>query len=212
MTSYDHTQTFGLYCAVLKKGEPSPLLPESDEDQGVGSAPAPGGGGGRGGRGAGPGGAPGEGATPAEAGGAQAEQPAQQPRGPRAPVTVTIDFAGLPQRIISVPGVANRQYSSLKAGVPGTVFYVEAGGGGGGRGGAGGGSVLRRYRLSDRREAQFVDRRRRLRAERRRSQAAVSRGRRRRRGRPRPRRHAAAARRCSWWTPIAIRRRRGRAG
>ena len=46
MTSYDREETFGLYLAVLKKGEPSPLLPESDEDQGVGSVP-PGGGGGR---------------------------------------------------------------------------------------------------------------------------------------------------------------------
>ena len=46
MTSYDREETFGLYFAVLKKGEPSPLLPESDEDLGVGSAP-PGGGGGR---------------------------------------------------------------------------------------------------------------------------------------------------------------------
>jgi tricorn protease len=157
MTSYEHTQTFGLYCAVLKKGEPSPLLPESDEDQGVGSAPAPGegrGGGGRGGRG----GAPGAEGAAAEAGGAQADQPAQPPRGPRVPVTVTIDFAGLPQRIISIPGVANRQCSALEAGVAGTVYYLEAGsgGGGGGRGGAGGGSVLWRYRLSDRREAQFV--------------------------------------------------------
>ena len=34
MTSYDHKENFGLYLAVLKKGEPSPLLPESDEDQG----------------------------------------------------------------------------------------------------------------------------------------------------------------------------------
>ncbi len=59
MTSYDREETFGLYLAVLKKGEPSPLLPESDEDQGVGSAPpgGGGGGGGRGGRGGGPGGA-----------------------------------------------------------------------------------------------------------------------------------------------------------
>jgi tricorn protease len=154
MTSYEHAQTFGLYCAVLKKGEPSPLLPESDEDQGVGSAPS-GGGGGRGGRGGAPGG--GEGAA-AEAGGAQADQPAPAPRAPRAPVTVTIDFAGLPQRIISIPGMANRQYSDLEAGVAGTVYYMEAAaaGGGGGRGGAGGGSVLWRYRLSDRREAQFV--------------------------------------------------------
>ena len=44
MTSYDREETFGLYFAVLKKGEPSPLLPESDEDLGVGSVP-PGGGG-----------------------------------------------------------------------------------------------------------------------------------------------------------------------
>src|SRR4029079_15810821 len=43
MTSYDHTETFGLYFAVLKKGEPTPLLPESDEDHGVRSAaPGPG--------------------------------------------------------------------------------------------------------------------------------------------------------------------------
>ena len=41
MTSYDREETFGLYLAVLKKGEPSPLLPESDEDPGVGGA-APG--------------------------------------------------------------------------------------------------------------------------------------------------------------------------
>ena len=40
MTSYDHEENFGLYLAVLKKGEPSPILPESDEDHGVGSAPA----------------------------------------------------------------------------------------------------------------------------------------------------------------------------
>lgn len=39
MTSYDHEENFGLYLAVLKKGEASPLLPESDEDTGVGTAP-----------------------------------------------------------------------------------------------------------------------------------------------------------------------------
>ena len=40
MTSYDREENFGLYLAVLKKGEPSPLLPESDEDAGVGNRPA----------------------------------------------------------------------------------------------------------------------------------------------------------------------------
>ncbi|MGH9854153.1 MAG: S41 family peptidase, partial [Blastocatellia bacterium] len=154
MTSYDREVNYGLYFAVLKKGEPSPLLPESDEDSGVGSAPpggAPGGGfgaGARGGRGAAP--------TPDAA---QADQTPPAARTPRAPVNVQIDFDGVQQRIISVPGVPERQYSQLRAGVAGTVYYLEAAGGGGGRGGAfggGGGSTLQRYRLSDRRAAPFV--------------------------------------------------------
>ncbi|HEX3227744.1 MAG TPA: PDZ domain-containing protein, partial [Pyrinomonadaceae bacterium] len=154
MTSYDHDETFGLYCAVLKKAEPSPLLPESDEDKGVGSAPTPGSGGGgfRGGRG---------GALAADASSADADQAPQPPRTPRTPVTVQIDFDGLQQRIISVPGIPERQYSELRAGVAGTVYYLEApAGAGGGRGGGGGfgggGSTLHRYRLSDRRATPFV--------------------------------------------------------
>ncbi len=156
MTSYDHDENFGLYAAVLKKGEPSPLLPESDEDKGVGSAPPGGGGGGRGGRG----GAPPAGGAATDAVAADADQAVQTPRGPRAPVTVQIDFDGLQQRIISVPGVPEHQYSQLRAGVAGTVYYLEAaaggGRGGGGGFGGGGGSTLHRYRLSDRRAAPFV--------------------------------------------------------
>ncbi len=157
MTSYDREENFGLYCAILKKSDPSPLLPESDEDKGVGSAPAPGetpSGSGRGGRGAGAAGA----APSSEAAGAGGDQAAQAPRGPRTPVTVEIDFAGLPQRIISIPGVPERQYSLLRAGVAGTVFYLEAGAGGGrgGGGGTGGGNSLQRYRLSDRKAAPFA--------------------------------------------------------
>jgi len=151
MTSYDHNETFGLYLAVLKKGEPSPLLPESDEDPGVSGAPSqPGGGGGRGGR------AGGAGDAGAEAAGAQGEQGAQAARQPRQPVTVTIDVDRLQQRIISVPVVPERQYSQLKAGAAGTVFYLEAAAPGGGAGGPGGGSTLQRYRLSDRRAAPFM--------------------------------------------------------
>src|SRR6185295_10812700 len=72
MTSYDHDENFGLYLAVLKKTEASPLLPESDEDRGVGTgrrAPAPG---------------ACAGDSPAE--GASGDQPAQTQRGPRTPV------------------------------------------------------------------------------------------------------------------------------
>ena len=47
------------------------------------------------------------------------------------PVTVQIDFDGLQQRIVSVPGVPERQYSDLQAGVDGQVFYLEAGRAGG---------------------------------------------------------------------------------
>jgi tricorn protease len=139
MTSYDHDENFGLYLTVLKKSEPSPLLPESDEDKGVGAAPA---GGGRGGR-----------------GGANAED--QPARTPRAPVSVQIDFDGLQERIINVQAVPERQYSQLKAGVAGTVYYLEQIGRGG-RGGGGGaapaepGQTLVRFRLADRRPANFV--------------------------------------------------------
>jgi tricorn protease len=142
MTSYDREVTFGLYFAVLKKGEPTPLLPESDEDPGIPAGPPrPG---------------QGRGTAPADAppSGEGAPQGPQPPR-PRVPVTVQIDFDGLQGRIISVPGVAERQYSLLKAGAAGTVFYLEAAAGGG-RGGPGGGSTLHRYRLSDRRSTPFM--------------------------------------------------------
>jgi len=147
MTSYDHQTNFGLYFAVLRKSDASPLLPESDEDRGVGTGtrrPQPG---------ACPGDAPGapEGGGGGEAGGGQ--------RGPRAPVTVQIDFDGLQQRIVAVPGVPERQYSDLQAGLDGQVFYLEAGraAAGGGQGGGGGApNELMRYRLCDRRATTFV--------------------------------------------------------
>ncbi len=161
MTSYDRTETFGLYLAVLKKSEPSPLLPESDEDKGIGAAPdrenpdqpipdsqkpatPP-----RGGRGGEPaGGAP-------ETGKADAAQGEKPDRAPKKPITVQIDFDGLPKRILSVQGVPERPYSFLKAGANGTVFYLEAPAGPA-RPGEPGGSTLHRYRLSDRKAAPFV--------------------------------------------------------
>jgi tricorn protease len=149
MTSYDREETFGLYFAVLKKSDPSPLLPESDEDQGVGSgprsAPGPGGGGGRGG------------AASATEQDTTTTSTEERPRAPPTPVTVQIDFAGLQQRILSVPGVPERAYSRLAAGAAGTVYYLEAAAGGGrGADGEGGGPILHRYRLSDRRATNFM--------------------------------------------------------
>ncbi len=128
MTSYDHDENFGLYLAILKKSESSPLLPESDEDTGI-------------------------------------QQPTRAARNggdtttPAASVTVQIDFDGIQQRILAIPGVPERQYSQLRAGAAGTVFYIEttgrAGNGGGGLGGPAAGT-LHRYRISDRKAAPFV--------------------------------------------------------
>ena len=120
MTSYERLQTFGLYAAVLRKGEPSPVLPQSDEDPGVGAKVEP--------------------------------SPLAASSGP-----IAIDFAGLQQRIIAIPGVAERQYARLAAGAPGTVFMLEAPAvGERGGPGPGTGSTLRRYRFTERTAQQFA--------------------------------------------------------
>jgi tricorn protease len=123
MTSYDHDEGFSLYMAVLSKTDASPLLPESDEDKGVGS---------------------------------EAEPPEGRTRTPRAatPVQVHIDFDGIQQRILAVPGVPERQYSTLRPGVAGTVFFLETPAGRAGPGEAR--RILHRFKLSDRKAIQFV--------------------------------------------------------
>ncbi|MEP6919732.1 MAG: PDZ domain-containing protein [bacterium] len=149
MTSYDHDENFGLYFAVLKKTDASPLLPESDEDKGMGTgAPTPSPDSERGTR------------TEATAAGAASPEPTQEEgrtpaaKRPRTPVKVDLDFDGLQQRIVSVPGVPERPYGQLRAGLEGTVYYLEAG-----RPPAGGGPAaneLWRYKLSDRKATSFV--------------------------------------------------------
>ncbi|MBX7187126.1 MAG: PDZ domain-containing protein [Vicinamibacteria bacterium] len=133
MTSYDREENFGLYLAVLRKGEASPLLPESDEDKG---APVD---------------APKAAASPsASLEASPSPSPAAEKAG--APVNVVIDFDGLQQRIISVSGVPERQYSDLRVGLSGHVYYLQAPDAGSGARG----STLHRYKLSDRKTAVFV--------------------------------------------------------
>ena len=100
-----------MYFVVLRKSDSTPLLPESDEDRGVGT-----------GRRSLP---PGACAGDAPAAGTEAaagEQQPQTPRGPRQPVTVQVDFDGLQKRTISVPGIPERQDSALRSGADGTVY------------------------------------------------------------------------------------------
>jgi tricorn protease len=133
MTNYDHEENFGLYFAILNKSDASPLRPESDEETG---APAP--------------------ATPETTGAAPAA--AAAPAAPaRITPTVTIDFDGLQSRIIAVPGIAERQYAKLRAGVAGTVFFAEQlPATGTAAAGPGAGTTLHRYQLRDRRAVSFL--------------------------------------------------------
>jgi len=156
MTSYDHDENFGLYLAVLKKTEASPLLPESDEDKGLGGPPptSP----------ASPSPTP-TGNRPADAtdstsDSAPQDQPTPSPssRRPRPAAVVQIDFDGLQQRIVSVPGIPERQYSDLRSGPDGMVFFTESSSPRGQEGAAGPrGDELWRYRLSDRKAVSFVN-------------------------------------------------------
>jgi tricorn protease len=131
MTSYDHDETFGLYLAILKKGDASPLLPESDEDKGAALE-----------------------SLRASTSPAAEATPSASPAAERtaAPVSVAIDFDGLQQRVVSVPGVPERRYSELKVGLSGNLFYLQAPDTAAGARG----STLHRYKLSDRKTALFV--------------------------------------------------------
>ena len=151
MSSSDHNEDFSLYLTVLSKADPSPFLPESDEEGGPATSGRGGGGGGGGGRG----GRAGGGAPPAAAAGEATPAPAPQQQ--RGAVTVNIDFDGLQTRILAVPGVAAAGYTRLKSGAPGMVYYSAPGAGGarGGRGGGGGGTV-ERYSLATKSATAFL--------------------------------------------------------
>ncbi|MEP6718443.1 MAG: PDZ domain-containing protein, partial [bacterium] len=148
MTSYDHDENFGLYVAVLKKSDPSPLLPESDEDKGVGTGNPT------------PSNSARDNRTDAAASDASAEtsqSETQTPRRPRSPVNVQIDFAEIQQRVVSITGIPERQYHDLRAGADGTVFFLESSNPRGQEGvTAPRGNDLWRYRLSDRKAALFT--------------------------------------------------------
>ncbi|MGH7635765.1 MAG: PDZ domain-containing protein, partial [Gemmatimonadaceae bacterium] len=69
---------------------------------------------------------------------------------------VRIDFDGLQQRIISIPGIAMRDYGQLRSGPAGTVFFVEAIPSTGTAEDSAGGGTLHRYQLKDRKAIPFA--------------------------------------------------------
>ena len=117
MERYERPVTQAVYLAVLKKGEPSPLLPESDDEK------------------------PATDSTKAKPDSSKA-------------VTVAIDFDGLSSRIVSL-GVAQRNYSELRAGAAGTLFFLESIPATGTTAGPPPANTLYRYQFSDRKSVAF---------------------------------------------------------
>lgn len=108
MSSNPHQVTRSVYAVVLRKSDPSPLAPESDEEK-VSEA------------------------KPDEA----AKAPPK-----KEPVSVTIDFDEIDQRIVSLP-IPARNFVALSAGKSGAIFLAEASA-------AGPGLTLHRFDLDKR--------------------------------------------------------------
>ncbi len=125
MTSYERPVTRAVYLTVLSRSEPSPLPPESDEDPGILRAPS--------------------------TDSAARPSAAASTRTP----TVTIDFDGLQNRILSLE-VTPRDYTNLQAGPSGTLFFTENVPATGPTSGGASGSPLHRYVLKDRKAAPYT--------------------------------------------------------
>jgi tricorn protease len=122
MSSYPHRSTRSVYLAVLKKTDPSPLAPESDEEK-VAEEKKDGETGGQGDKAKE---GQGDGAKEAEKKpeAAQAPTGAAKPGDKKEPPKVTIDFDNISQRILALPP-PNRNYVGLAAGKANTLFIVE---------------------------------------------------------------------------------------
>ncbi len=96
MTSYDRPANRGVYLAVLQADEPSPFLPESDEEEVTGEE--------------------GEEEQKAEE---ESQEEAKEPK------PVRIDFERIGQRILALD-VPLRNYVGAEAGPEGVLFYAEA--------------------------------------------------------------------------------------
>jgi tricorn protease len=115
LSSFQHPVSRSVYAVVLKKGEPSPVQPESDEEKVASGEKKD------------------EKANDSDKNGKQAEKgkEAEKKEGEgkeaekkEEPPKVTIDFDGLEQRIVALPIKAGN-YVSLDPGKAGTLFLTE---------------------------------------------------------------------------------------
>src|SRR5215813_421181 len=120
MSSYPHRPTRSVYATVLKKTDPSPLAPESDEEKVAEEKPSEKKDGATEGQGDGE-------KKPADQEGEKktdATQAAAKPGDKKEPPKVTIDFDNISQRILALPP-PNRNYVALAAGKANTLYIIE---------------------------------------------------------------------------------------
>jgi tricorn protease len=114
LSSFQHPVLRSVYAAVLKKGDPSPVEPQSDEEKGAtdksGNAAAA------------EKGKEGEKAKEAEKG--KEGEKAKEGEKKEEPVKVTMDLDGIGQRIVALP-IKAANYVSLDTGKAGTLFVTE---------------------------------------------------------------------------------------
>ncbi|MGH9770039.1 MAG: S41 family peptidase, partial [Blastocatellia bacterium] len=118
MSSYPHRPTRSVYVAVLKKTDPSPLAPESDEEKIAEEKPS------ENKDEAKPADKPAEQSDEKKAEVAQAPAGAPKPGDKKEPPKVTIDFDNISQRILALP-IPNRNYVGLAAGKANALFVIE---------------------------------------------------------------------------------------
>ncbi|HKO35369.1 MAG TPA: PDZ domain-containing protein [Pyrinomonadaceae bacterium] len=116
MSSYPHQPTRSAYVVVLKKTDPSPLAPESDEEK-TGDEKKP----------ESPSDKPAEGEQKADPAAATAPSPSSSPKPieKKAPPRVTIDFDRADQRILALP-IPARNFVGLAMAKANTLFLLEA--------------------------------------------------------------------------------------
>ena len=107
MSSYERPVTRGVYMVILAKGEPSPFLPKSDEEE----APK----------------VEKKEATPAKPDDKTKTEPKkdEKPAEAKKEVLVKIDLEGIDQRILALPKVALKEYDEIIAGPEGSLFFTE---------------------------------------------------------------------------------------
>jgi tricorn protease len=147
MSGYPHRAnvTRSPYVVVLRKTDPSPLAPESDEEKLAAEEkkeePAPGA-------------QPSEPAKPGEKmpGAEQKAAAAQQPAAKKEPPRVLIDFDQIGQRILALP-IPARNYVALAAGKANTIYLAEVAPPSPG----GSGATLHRYDMEKRKLDKVLD-------------------------------------------------------